>query len=171
MLSRRSFGLAAAALAVAGATAFSAMGQTANKLFFIQRSKNANEVHYDARVLADGSLDPKTPVEGYWLNKAEDGSRSPITFVQRIAYGFDVDANGNGTYTMKLKALPDRPLTLLKVSDKWRAQTTISGKQAYMNRIYVATDESGVFPKVLYVDVFGEEVGSGKAVQEHMVKN
>ena len=171
MLSRRSLGLAAAALAVATVTALSALGQIAKKLFFIQRSKNANEIHYDARVLGDGTLDPKNPVDGYWLNKAEDGSRSSITLLQRIAYGFDVDPNGNGTYTMKLKALPDRPLTLLKVSDRWRAQTTISGKQAYMNRIYVATDESGVFPKVLYVDVFGEEVGSGKAVQEHMVKN
>jgi hypothetical protein len=170
MLSRRSFGLAAAALAVASVTALSAMGQTANKLFFIQRSKNANEIHYDARVATDGNLDPKTPVEGYWLNKAEDGSRSSISLMQRIAYGFDVDANANGTYTMKLKALPDRPLTLLKVSDKWRAQTTISGKQAYLNRIYVATDESGVFPKVLYVDVFGEEVAGGKAVTEHIKK-
>jgi hypothetical protein len=27
-----------------------------------------------------------------------------------------------------------------------------------------------VMPKVLYVDVFGEEVGSGAAVQEHIKK-
>src|SRR5262249_18257317 len=103
--------------------------------------------------------------------KAEDGSRSSITLLQRIAYGFDVDSNGNGTWRMKLKALPERPLTLIRVSDRWRAQTTIGGKQAYMTRIYVKTDESGVMPKVLYVDVFGEEVGSGTAVQEHIVKD
>ena len=77
MLSRRSFGLVAASLAVCTATALSAFGQSAQKLFFIQRSKNANEVHYDARVLGDGNLDPKNPVDGYWLNKAEDGSRRP----------------------------------------------------------------------------------------------
>jgi hypothetical protein len=116
-------------------------------------------------------LDPKDPVEGYWLNKAEDGSRSSITVLQRIAYGFDVDANGDGTWKMKLKAFSERPLTLVRVNGRWRGRTTIAGKQAYMTRLYVATDESGVMPKVLYVDIFGEDAGSGAAVQEHIVKN
>jgi hypothetical protein len=162
--------LTMAVVALPGATAYAQV--TAEKLFFIQRSKNANEVHYDARVTKDGTLDAKDPVEGYWLNKAEDGSRSSITVLQRIAYGFDVDANGDGTWKMKLKAFADRPLTLIRVGGKrWRGQTTIAGKPAYMTRLYVKTDESGVMPKVLYVDVFGEEVGSGAAVQEHIVKN
>jgi hypothetical protein len=158
-----------AVLALLGARAYAQV--TADKLFFIQRSKNANEVHYDARVTKGGTLDPKDPVEGYWLNKASDGSRSPITVLQRIAYGFDVDANGDGTWKMKLKAFSERPLTLIRVAGRWRAQTTIAKKPAYMTKLYVATDESGVMPKVLYVDVFGEEVGSGAALQEHIVKN
>jgi hypothetical protein len=166
----RSLAILFAALALALFTAVSAYAQvTAEKLFFIQRSKNAAEVHYDARVNKDGTLDAKNPVDGYWLNT--DGSRNGITLLQRIAYGFDVDANGDGSYKMKLKAFADRPLTLLRVNSRWRAQVTIAGKQAYMTRLYVATDESGVFPKVLYVDVFGEETGSGKAIQEHIVKN
>jgi hypothetical protein len=168
----RSFAILLAAFGLAVFFAMSAYAQvTAEKLFFIQRSKNANEVHYDARVNKDGTLDSKNPVEGYWLNKAEDGSRNPISLIQRIAYGFDVDANGDGTYRMKLKAFADRPLALLRTNGRWRAQVTIAGKQAYMTRLYVATDESGIMPKVLYVDVFGEETGSGKPVQEHIVKN
>jgi hypothetical protein len=161
--------LTVAALALLGATAYAQL--TAEKLFFIQRSKNANEVHYDARVTKDGTLDAKDPVEGYWLNKAEDGSRSSITVLQKIAYGFDVEPNGNGTWKMKLKAFSERPLTLIRVGGRWRGQTTIAGKPAYMTKLYVKTDESGVMPKVLYVDLFGEEVGSGAAVQEHIVKN
>ena len=39
-----------------------------------------------------------------------------------------------------------------------------------MSRLYVATDESGVFPKVLYVDVFGEDMASGAPLTEHIVK-
>jgi hypothetical protein len=162
--------LAAFALAVfTGVSAFA--GVTNEKLFFIARSKNANEVHYDARVSSDGTLDAKDPVEGYWLNKAEDGSKSPITLIQRIAYGYDVDANGDGTWKMKLKAFSDRPLTLIRVNNRWRARVTIAGKQAYMTKLFVKTDESGVMPKVLYVDVFGEDAGSGAALQEHIVKN
>ena len=168
MLSRRALALVVVALALL--TAFAASAQSVDKLFFIQRSKNANEVHYDARVTKEGTLDPKNPVDGYWLNKAEDGSRSPITVLQRIAYGFDVDANGDGTWKLKLKAFSERPITLVR-DKRWRARTTIGGKQAYLTRLYVKTDESGVMPKVLYVDIFGEEVGSGAAVQEHIVKN
>lgn len=148
----------------------SALAQSTQKLFFIQRSKNANEIHYDARVLASGALDPKDPVDGYWLRKAQDGSRAPITLLQKIAYGYDVEPGNDGTHTMKLTALKERPLTLLRVNDRWRARTPIAGRPAYLNRIYVATDESGVMPKVLYVDVFGEAVADGKAVQERIVK-
>jgi hypothetical protein len=170
MRSRRSFAALFVVLAVALLT-LSASAQSVEKLFFIQRSKNANEVHYDARVTKDGTLDPKNPVEGYWLNKAEDGSRSPITLLQRIAYGFDVDANADGTWKMKLKAFSERPLTLTRVNNRWRAQTTIGGKQAYMTKLYVSTDESGVMPKVLYVDVFGEDMATGAALTEHIVKS
>ena len=72
--------LVLAALAAVALTALSALADGLTQpLFFIQRSKNANEVHYDARLTKDGALDPNDPVEGYWLNKAEDGSRSGIS--------------------------------------------------------------------------------------------
>lgn len=174
MLIRRRFSwaLLLTTLAIVFSTALSAFGQGSEKLFFIQRSKNTSEIHYDARVGADGKLDPKAPVDSYWRSKTKEGwSRSGISFFQRIAYGHDVDAAGDGTYAMKLKAFPDRPLTLLQVDGRWRARTTIAGKRAYLTRLYVATDESGVMPKVLYVDIFGEDASTGKALQEHIVKN
>lgn len=149
--------------------AASAFADTSEKLFFIKRSKNANEVHYDARVTASGTL-AKDPVDAYWLRKASDGSRDSISMMQKMAYGYDVDAADNGTYKMKLTALKERPLTLLRVNGRWRAQTTIGGKAAYLHHVYIATDESGVFPKVLYVDIFGEDTASGAAIVEHLVK-
>jgi hypothetical protein len=157
-------------VAVVVLSALSAFAEGPQKLFFIQRSKNANEVHYDARVTKDGQLDPNNPVDGYWLNKAEDGSRSGISLLQRIAYGYDVEPTGNGTYALKLKAFKERPMWIVKAGGRFRVQTTIAGKPAFMDRLYVATDESGVFPKVLYIDVFGEDMTTGAAVQEHIVK-
>jgi len=100
MMRRRAFALtlAVCTTALALGTGLTALADPAvyDKLFFIQRSKNANEVHYDAHVTKDGSLDPKNPVEGYWINKAEDGSRNPISLIQRIAYGFDVEPADGG---------------------------------------------------------------------------
>jgi hypothetical protein len=159
-----------ATLALALSASVSAFAQSSEKLFFIQRSKNANEIHYDARVNADGTLDAHHPIDAYWLRKAKDGSRAPIGTFQKIAYGYDVDPGPNGTYTMKLTAFKERPLSLLRVNSRWRAQATIAGKPAYLHHLYIATDESGIMPRVLYVDVFGEEVGTGKAVQERLIK-
>jgi phage gp46-like protein len=36
-----------------------------SRLFIIERDKNTNVVHYDARLTADGQLDPKEPVIAY----------------------------------------------------------------------------------------------------------
>jgi hypothetical protein len=167
---RSSWILVLTMLALALSFAATALAQRSEKLFFIQRSKNANEVHYDARVTKSGALQAKDPVDAYWLRKAADGSRDSISMLQKIAYGFDVEPAEAGTHTMRLTALKERPLTLLQVNGRWRARTLIGGKQAYLSRLYIATDESGVFPKVLYVDIFGEEVGTGAAIKEHLVK-
>ncbi len=58
---------------------------------------------------------------------------------------------------------------IVKAGGRWAVQTTIAGKQGYLRRLYVATDESGVIPRVLYVDVFGEDAASGAALAEHLV--
>ena len=47
-------------------------------LFIIERSTNANVVHYDARLTADGNLDPEEPVIADWILLAEDGRRKKL---------------------------------------------------------------------------------------------
>src|SRR4030043_353480 len=60
-------------------------------LFIIERSKNANVVHYDARLTADGKLDPKEPVIAYWILLAEDGRRKGLSWIEKkMAYGFTI---------------------------------------------------------------------------------
>src|ERR1035437_1974022 len=54
---------------------------TNQSLFVIEWSKNANVVQYDARLTADGVLDPKEPVEVYWILLAEDGRREKLSSV------------------------------------------------------------------------------------------
>ena len=60
-------------------------------LFIIERSKNANVVHYDARLTADGNLDPKEPVIAYWVLLAKDGGREKLSWIEKKkAYGFTI---------------------------------------------------------------------------------
>ena len=161
----------AATLAMTLLAAAPAHADTTAGLFVIERSKNANEVHYDAHLVNDGHLDPKEPVVAYWVRKAEDGSRDGLSWIQKqLAYGFDVKPDRAGAYTMTLVACSDRPLHLVNVGGRWRAELLIGGKKAYLTKLFVQSDESGIMPTVQYVDMFGEIVGTGAVARERLMK-
>lgn len=172
MMVRRTWLLLVAVLAAAIVPAVSAFAQPPQKLFYIQRSKNADEVHYDARVSADGALDAKNPVDGYWMNKGADGkfSRDELTWFQKKAYGWDTKLTPKGVTALKLKAFSERDMWIVRANDRWRVQTTVAGKQAYLNKLYVATKEGGVIPTVVFVDIFGEDAATGGALKERINK-
>jgi hypothetical protein len=170
--SRRFFLVAAAAsLALLPALfAQPAQAEGLTTLFQIERSKNTNEIHYAAQVGKDGTLDAKEPVAAFWVMKAEDGRREGLTFMERkMAYGVDVAARG-AEWDVKLAAAPDRSIKLMNVGGRWRAQTLISGKSAYLKKIFITTKEGGVMPTVVSIDLYGEDAASGKAIQEHVNK-
>jgi hypothetical protein len=140
-------------------------------LFIIQRSKNTNEVHYDVQVGADGHLNDE-PVIAYWVMKAEGGGREDLTYFERkMAYGFEVlEPDVNGNREMKLVAWEERTIRLTRTEDdkRWRAATTIDGEDAYLTKLFIQTDESGLTPSVEYVDLSGETVDGGDPVEERM---
>ncbi|MEK7469923.1 MAG: DUF4833 domain-containing protein [Planctomycetota bacterium] len=146
-----------------------APGDSGPTLFIIQRNKNANEVHYDVQAGPDGAL-AREPVVAYWIMKAEGGRREDLTFLERkMAYGFEVSGSGDER-ELKLVAWEDRPIRLTKAGARWHAVTKIDGKDAYLTRLFIQSEESGATPKVLWVDLFGETVDGGKEVKEHVVR-
>lgn len=163
--------LVLAALALAFFLHRRASGDPGPTLFIIQRNLNANEVHYDVKVGPDGAL-AKEPVVAYWVMKAEGGRREDLTFLEdKLAYGFEVSPPGPaGESEMKLVAWEDRPIRLTKAGGRWRAVTKIDGKDAYLARLFIQSEEGGATPKVKYVELFGEAVDGGKAVQERVDK-
>lgn len=169
--SRRFFLVAAASLALLPALpARTAHAEGLISLFQIERSKNTNEIHYSAQVGKDGTLDSKEPVAAYWVMKAEDGRREGLTFMERkMAYGIDVTARG-AEYDLKLAAAPERAIKLMNVGGRWRAQTQLNGKAAYLSRIFIQTKEGGVMPTVVSIDLYGEDAATGKTIQEHVNK-
>jgi hypothetical protein len=143
-------------------------------LFIIQRSKNANEVHYDARVGEGGELNHGSPVDSYWVLLASGSRRrSDIGVFEKMAYGFELKEVDPTRYAFELAAMKKlgpnaRHMWLVREGGRWRVATLISGKEAYLTRLYVATNESGLIPKVLYVDVFGKEAGSSRTLHDRV---
>jgi len=145
---------------------------TSQPLFRIERSKNANVVQYDARVLADGHLDRDEPVDAYWLRFARDGGRKELNWLQRTAaYGFDVHWQDPGTgVELEMVAPIGRRVQVVPGPDGWEARTRIDGRTCRIDRIFVQSIERSLLPpKVEYIDFAGREVGSAEPCAERFV--
>ena len=133
-------------------------------LFVMARSKNANVVHYDVQLTADGDLDPEEPVIAYWVMLAEDGHREDLNWIERQkAYGFMVEPNPavNG-YTMTIAAVPERKMTVRKAAGAVHAEVVIDGHRAAIERIYIEATAGLLGPKVKYVELFGKDLETGE---------
>jgi hypothetical protein len=140
-------------------------------LFTIERSKNANVVHYDARLGADGKLDPKEPVVAYWIMLAEDGHREDLNWVEKKkAYGFDIkpDSAGDG-YRMTVVSAPDRQITVRIEGKAARAELAIDGHPAILEKMYINSTDGVLGPKVHYIELHGKDVKTGEKRFEKIV--
>ncbi|HVH46542.1 MAG TPA: DUF4833 domain-containing protein, partial [Labilithrix sp.] len=113
-------------------------------------------------------LDPRGPVVCYWILYAEDGRREPITSIERRAYGFKVAPEPSGSWLLYLAAASDRAVRVVRWQGRWVAQVLIGGRSAVLKRIYVTTDESGLIPIVRSVDLFGDDMVTGRPSTERI---
>jgi hypothetical protein len=134
-------------------------------LFVIQRSKNANEVQYYLRVDAHCHLASDTPVHALWkLLETSPEKTKPLSVFDQLAYGIAQQTvtepwvafslKALETKRMKARATPTAPpgtCTPLVLTD-------IQGQEAFLERVYVQTEEGFPKPKVVYIDIFGKSV-------------
>ncbi|MCX5683455.1 MAG: DUF4833 domain-containing protein [Planctomycetota bacterium] len=133
-------------------------------LFIIERSKNANTVHYDARLTADGNLDPKEPVIAYYVMLAEDGRRKELNGIEKaLAYGFDIkpDPTVSG-YRMTMVAAPERAITVKKAGSAVRAELVIDGRPSVLEKMYINASDGPFLPEVHYIELYGKDLQTGE---------
>ena len=141
---------------------------SSQSLFVIERSTNANVIHYDAKIGSDGALDSKEPVVVYWVMAAEDGRREKLTGLERKhAYGFTIERDkSDQSYWVILVSQKRRPIHVYKDGDKVRAVTLIAGHQAFLRKIYVKTRRVGLLRTAEYFELFGSNVATGEDCYE-----
>ncbi|HEY3351735.1 MAG TPA: DUF4833 domain-containing protein [Polyangia bacterium] len=142
--------------------------QSTQKLFHIERSKNKNEVHYDARLDKDGQLDAKEPVVVYWL--LPNGKRSTLSWLERSqAYGFKVTKDKSGEFwRMVIVPAKNRPIKLYVRDGKARAEGKINGFDVFLQKLYINTTEGALIPTVNYIDLIGIDVRTGEKRSERV---
>ena len=140
-------------------------------LFIIERSKNANVVHYDARLTADGKLDPQKPVIAYYVMLAEDGRRKELNWIEKkMAYGFDIEPDPSVSgYKMTMVAAPQRSITVKQEGGAVRAELVIDGQPAVVERMYVNASDGLPWPKVHYVEFYGKDLRTAEKRFEKIV--
>jgi hypothetical protein len=145
-------------------------------LFFIQRSKNKNEVHYQLRVDDRCRIVADKPVRAFWKLREESPEKTDsLSVFDQIAYGVVDQKVENNWVSFSLKALEQRrikasttptpnPGTCVPI-----VQTDIHGQLATLERIYVQAEEGFIKPKVVYVDLFGKSLDASQTpVQERI---
>ncbi|GAB3248495.1 hypothetical protein GCM10027347_04820 [Larkinella harenae] len=143
-----------------------------NRLFYIQRSNNANTVIYEANLAGGHRLNPDEPVNVYWIRYADRGQREQLSLFQwKMAYGYKhqlVDRKNDG-FEIHLNAFKKRPIWVDLQQGKPVALTTISGRRACLQKVFVQLEpESGLVPKVQYIELFGVDPVAGVPVYERI---
>ena len=140
---------------------------SSERLFYVQRTPNANTIVYDLNLNSEGKLNTEQPVKVYWLKYAEKGQKEELNYIQRkFAYGLNTKALNNGSYDIRFVSYKKFPLTLMKGGDgKYHIFASVAQKQVILNRIFVKI-EGGSFwiPNVVYVEVKGTDPETGKEI-------
>ena len=138
-------------------------------LFFIQRSKNANEVHYQLRVDERCHIVSDKPVSALWKLREESPEKTEtLSVFDQIAYGVVDQKVEDNWVSFSLKALEQKRIKASTASTPNPGtcapivQIDIQGQLATLERIYVQTEEGFIKPKVLYVDVFGKSLDASQ---------
>ena len=143
-----------------------------NRLFIIERSKNANIVCYDAKLDKDGQIDKEKPVDAYWLLYAEKtGEREELSLFDKKAYGFKISFNeATKEYDFNLKAVGNKNMNIVMVEGKPKVKIMINNTQSYLNKVFIQSKD-GAFgiPKVYFYVLYGTVISTNESIEEKII--
>ncbi len=147
--------------------------KTVERLFYIQRNLNKNTIVYDANFDNDGNLIDKNPINVYWIRYEEDGRKMELRNIEKLfAYGVKckADRNIDKKFNVKLVAYNKRELILIQHEPfKASINMLIDNKLSELGYMYIYADNSGFWPKVEYIELFGKDLYSGEDNYEKII--
>jgi hypothetical protein len=140
-------------------------------LFYIQRDPNTNTIVYELNQNKQGQIVEKEPVHTFWVRYPEGGVRRDLNYLQRkFAYGINARPIGNGDFELRSVAYSKLPLYLRRdVKNKYHVYADIGNRKCILNRVFIRID-GGTFwsPNVLYIELKGTEISSGKIITQRI---
>lgn len=137
-----------------------------NLLFKIQRSKDANEIHYNVRLDTKGLLNPDDPIDIHWVKK--DGIESLTGIQKKYAYGLDILSKKPGEINFRFVCYDKRTFTMRRISaNTFKVYVSSGGKQIELQRIFMQMDNSSLWSnKVSSIELHGLDPATSNNVTE-----
>ena len=141
-------------------------------IFYIDRNKNKNRVQYGVKINDDCTPAKKKPIYQFWrmLEKGPNVTES-VGWLERRAYGIDIQNIRGNRITMRLKAMPTRLVTIETSKNKDKcvatAYVSINKKRSQLRYIYVFAEKGFIKPTVKHIDLFGKSL-KGSSVTERI---
>jgi hypothetical protein len=133
-----------------------------NLLFYIQRNLNKNTIVYALNIDNDGIINEKYPMKVFWIKYTDGGIRQELNYLQHKAFGYSAHAINNHTYEFRMDSYHRLRFFIAKFEDgTHKIITKINGVDAKLNNIYVFANEFGLFPKVEYIELYGQSPDNG----------
>ncbi|MGE0561943.1 MAG: DUF4833 domain-containing protein [Flavobacteriales bacterium] len=143
-----------------------------NMLFYVQKSFNQNTVVYTLNIDENGTINHTYPVNVFWRRYQEDGRKRELTQIEKT-FGYGVKAKPlktkPNTYIFSIAAIKDMQFIVTQVNNKPQTITTINGKTAFIDRVYIKAEHIKLLPKVFYVEVFGTDVKTKKPLYHKII--
>ena len=141
-------------------------------LFYIQRNHNKNTIVYDANFDENGNLNKENPISVYWIRYEEQGQKMELRTIEKwYAYGVKCEKvkDKEKYYRVKLVADEEHSFWLSQEAPfKAVVYANINNRFSILDHLYIYADESGIWPKVLYVELFGNDIKSNNKVYEKL---
>jgi hypothetical protein len=136
--------------------------KTPELLFYIHRNHNRNTIVYDANFDNDGYLIEDDPIDVYWIRYEEEGQRMELRSIEKMfAYGETckkIDSLEN-QFEVTLIADKEREFRLIqKAPFEAGIYMLINQDTSLLDHLYIYADNSGVWPKVKYIELFGKGI-------------
>lgn len=131
-------------------------------LFYIQRNQNENTVIYRVNRNLGGNINLGDPVSVFWKNYYSKLPDSPINYIQRqLAYGTSCRIVNNDMIQLTIVSYPKFPIYIvMKETGVCQAIAKIKGQWAVLTNVYVYAEDSGAFPVVNYLEIYGVDCNS-----------
>jgi hypothetical protein len=151
-----------------------AQGKCPAHLFYFAKSDNKNVLYYDLK-LANGQIDPKKPIDIYWIMNEKKGQREGFAIGEEGQFGVktrEVEKGIKYIVNVKNELLNKRDIALtLKEDGCADAIIKLNGKDAILKSIYANIPSKSALglPNVSHLDIKGASVEDGSELTERVV--